>query len=316
MRLGKAIALRLFYGLISLIFVSFVTFAADELAPGDAATLLAGEKASPARVQAIREREGLNRPFLTRYLDFVGNAAQFKFGNSYFGTRESVSAILGRALSITVKIAFLAMLIAAAIGITLGTLAAVRQTQWPDKTILTVSTLGVTLPNFVLAPILAYFFAIKLNWLPLTWEADMRGPEIFYLILPVLILALRPMASITRLTRASMIETLHQEFIRLATAKGVPPLRLIVRHALRNAILPVVTALGSQFGILLTGSFTIDIAFGIPGVGMATIEAINQRDTPVLLAAVFVTGGMFVLVNMAVDMLLPMLDPRIREAQV
>ena len=214
------------------------------------------------------------------------------------------------------KIAFLAMLLAAAVGITLGTIAAVRETQWPDRGVLTISTLGVTLPNFVLAPILAYFFAIRLNWLPLTWEVNLRGPEIFYLILPVAILSARPMASITRLTRASMIETLHQEFIRLATAKGVPTFRLITRHALRNAILPVITSMGSQFGILLTGSFTVELAFQMPGVGMATIEAINQRDTPVILAAVLVTGAVFVLVNLAVDLMLPMLDPRIREAQI
>jgi ABC-type dipeptide/oligopeptide/nickel transport system permease component len=176
--------------------------------------------------------------------------------------------------------------------------------------------LGVTLPNFVLAPILVYIFAVKLDMLPTTWESDLRAPEWMYLLLPVVVLSLRPTALITRLTRASMIETLKQEFIRTAIAKGVPRFRLVTKYALRNAILPVITSIGTTFGFLLTGSFVAERVFTIPGVGSETIEAILRKDVPVIQGCVLATGIMFVVINTIVDLLLPILDPRIREAQV
>jgi ABC-type dipeptide/oligopeptide/nickel transport system permease component len=216
----------------------------------------------------------------------------------------------------TMKIAFLAILLAAAVGIFLGTIAAVWQNRAPDQAVLTLSTLGVTVPNFVLAPVLVYIFALRLDVLPQTWEVNLRAPEFYYLILPVVILAARPMASLTRLTRASVIDTLQQEFVRLAVAKGVPPFRLIFKHVLRNALLPVVTAIGTSFGFLLTGSFIIERAFVIPGLGSEAIEAIQRRDTPVIQATVLIAGALFILINLLVDVILPILDPRIREAQV
>jgi ABC-type dipeptide/oligopeptide/nickel transport system permease component len=167
-----------------------------------------------------------------------------------------------------------------------------------------------------LAPILVYIFAIKLNRLPTNWRLDRPEGDFYYLLLPVTILAARPAAVIMRLTRASMIETLQQEFIRTAIAKGVPRFRLYTRHALRNAILPVVTAIGTNFGFLLTGSFVIDRAFTIPGIGSRTIEAIISNDMPVVQACVLVTGAMFILLNTLIDMALPFIDPRIRESQI
>lgn len=289
---------------------------ADELAPGDAATAIAGEKATAESVQQLRQKMGLDRPWPVRYVEFVGNAAKGDFGNSYFQTREPVREILGRTLPMTMKIATMAILLASAIGITLGTIAAVYQNRIGDRSILSISTLGVTVPNFVLAPLLVYFFAIHLDVLPQTYSTRLVAPEIMYLILPVCILSARPMALLTRLTRASMIDTLQQEFIRTATAKGVPRARLLIRHALRNAILPVITAIGTTFGFLLTGSFVIERYFTIPGLGSKTIEAILQGDMPVVQAGILVTGSMFIILNLVVDILLPILDPRIRESQV
>jgi len=315
-RLAKSILLRLVYGLVSLLFISFVTFVADEISPGDAATLQAGEKARPEDVQRLRERMGLDRPWPVRYVEFVGKAVRFDFGNSLLGARQPVSQIIGKALPMTMKIAFLAILLAAGVGILLGTIAAVWQNRAPDQAVLTLSTLGVTVPNFVLAPILVYIFALRLDVLPQTWEVNLRAPEFYYLLLPVVILAARPMASLTRLTRASVIDTLQQEFVRLAVAKGVPSRRLIFKHVLRNALLPVVTAIGTSFGFLLTGSFIIERAFVIPGLGSEAIEAIQRRDTPVIQATVLIAGALFILINLVVDVILPILDPRIREAQV
>lgn len=312
----RAIGLRLLYGLASLIFLSLATFAVDEIAPGDAALVRAGEKASQATIDRIREEMGLNRPWPVRYIDYVGKAATGDLGTSNYGTREPVSEIIGESIGVTLMIATPAILLAAAVGIALGTLAALKQTRAQDQLILGFSTLGVTLPNFVLAPVLVLIFAVQMNRLPTTWETPMRAPIYFYLALPVLVLALRPMASLTRLTRASMIETLSQEFIKLARAKGVPYWRIAIRHGLRNAILPVITAIGTSFGFLLTGSFIVETIFIIPGMGQRTLGAITQGDTPVIMASVLVSGTLFILVNLVVDVIQPILDPRIRESQV
>lgn len=316
MRLTKIILIRLLFGVLSLFFISFVVFIADELAPGDAATIQLGDKATPASLARLRADLGLDRPWPIRYVEFVGNAARLDFGKSYFGTRERVWTIIGRTLPMTMMIAAMAIVLAAVIGIVLGTIAAIYQNRFMDRTVLVISTLGVTVPNFVLIPILVLIFAVYLNRLPTSWEVERVAPDIYYLILPIVVLAARPMATLTRLTRASMVDTLDQEFIRLATAKGVPPWRLYIKHALRNAILPVVTAIGTSFGFLLTGSFVVETAFTLPGLGYTTINAIQQGDTPLIEATVMITGALFILVNLLVDLALPFLDPRIRESQV
>ncbi len=316
MRLAKTILVRLLFGVLSLLFISFVVFIADELAPGDAATIQLGDKATPEKLARTRADLGLDRPWPVRYIEFVGKASHLDFGKSYFGTREEVWTTIGRTLPMTVRIAIFAILLASAVGILLGTIAGIYQNRFADRSVLVVSTLGVTLPNFVLIPVLVLIFAVYLNYLPTTWEVTRVAPDFYYLLLPVIVLAARPMATLTRLTRASMIDTLDQEFIRLAVAKGVPSFRLYVRHALRNAILPVVTAIGTSFGFLLTGSFVVETAFTLPGLGYTTINAIQQGDTPLIEATVIITGALFIVVNLLVDLTLPFLDPRIRESQV
>lgn len=315
MRLAKAISVRLLYGALSLLFISFVTFVVGLFTP-DAATLIAGEKASPETVAMIRHSMGLDRPWPIRYVDYLGKAFHGDLGNSYFGSKEPVASILARDLPMTAQIALAAILIAAGIGITLGTIAAIKENRAADRAALSFSTLGVTLPNFVVAPILIYIFCVRLDRLPTSWVVNRVAPDWVYLILPVAVLSLRPMALLTRLTRASMIETLNQEFIRTAVAKGVPPVRLYLRHALRNAILPVITATGASFGFLLTGSFVVERIFVLPGLGRETIEAIQRADHPVIQACILLTGALFIFVNLAVDIALPILDPRIRESQI
>jgi len=315
-RLAKPILLRLTFGVLSLFFISLVTFFAAALTPGDAATAIAGDKATPETVARIRHEMGLDRPWPIRYVKFVVDAGHGDFGKSYFGTREDVGSVVRRTLPLTVKTATLAIIIASFVGILLGTLAAVYQHRMADRSVLVFSTLGVTIPNFVFAPLLVYIFSMRLGWVPLIWTTDMTSSEFYYLVLPVLLLASRPMALITRLTRAMMIDTFQQEFIRTATAKGVPRGRLIFRHALRNAILPVITTVGTSFGFLLTGSFVIERYFVMPGLGSTTIEAIQKGDMPVIQAGILITGSMFIILNLLVDILLPILDPRIRESQI
>jgi len=316
-RLTKAILFRLLYGVLSLLFISFITFAAGALAPGDAAVLLSGEKATPQAIEAKRHELGLDRPFAVQYADYVWKAAHFDFGQSWYGLREPVSELIEQRGWVTLQIAFLAIILAAVVGIALGTVAAIYRSRAPDVGVLTVSTLGVTVPNFVLLPVLVYFFANRMEALPGDWlSGNSEWLPLQFRILPVIVLAARPMAQLTRLTRASMIDTMQQEFIKTATAKGVPPMRLIFKHSLRNAILPVISAIGVNFGYLLTGSFVVERAYSTPGLGSLGIEAINQRNTPVIQATVLVTGALFILINLLVDLLLPLIDPRIREAQV
>ncbi|MBI3721290.1 MAG: ABC transporter permease, partial [Fimbriimonas ginsengisoli] len=312
MRLAKALFLRLLFVLLSLLFISFVTFVATEAAPVDAALVLAGEKASPETIARIRHNLGLDQPWPARYVRYVGHAARGDFGTSYYGIKEPVSDILARNLPMTIRLATSAILLASIIGILLGTLAGLYHNRFADRSVLIFSTLGVTLPNFVLGPLFVYIFSLQLNRLPQTWSYDRPLPDWMYLIMPVALLAMRPTALLTRLTRASMIDTLQQEFIRTATAKGVPRGRLVFRHALRNAILPSITAIGTSCGYLLTGSFVVERFFILPGIGRETIEAIQQGNLPVIQACVFVTGAMFIGINLLVDLILPMLDPRIR----
>ena len=212
----------------------------------------------------------------------------------------------------TMTLAFSAIILSALVAIPLGTIAAIKENKATDYAVLTVSILAVTIPTFVLAPLLVYIFALRLDYLPQTWDNPLRGPFIYYLILPVSILAARPTATLVRLTRSSVLETMRQEFVRLAIAKGVSPLNLYVKHVLRNALLPVVTALGTNFGYLLGGSFIIETFFRLPGVGSRTIEAMLSRDTPVIQGCIIATGALFVLVNLLVDIAVPILDPRVR----
>lgn len=311
----KPIVIRLLVGCLSLLFISLVTFWAGHLS-GDPAVIMAGEKASPETIERIRVNLGLDKPWPIQYVNYLNNAVHGEFGNSFYGTHEKVGGIIARNLPMTLRLATIAILLAALVGISFGTLAGVYQNRFQDRFVLIFSTLGVTLPNFVLAPLLVYVYCIWLNQLPQTWEIERHAPDYLYLILPVAVLAARPAAMLTRLTRASMVDTLQQEFIRTAIGKGVPPLKLVFKHALRNAILPVITAIGTSFGFLLTGSFVVERFFILPGLGFMTIESIQRRDGMVVQACILITGALFIFVNLIVDLMLPLLDPRIREAQI
>jgi len=297
----------------TLVFITFLTFIIGELAPGDAATVRAGEKASAEFVEELREQMGLNRPLGIRYMDFVRGAAVLDFGESWYPPYHPVRQTLIDGMQQTGLLALLAIILATMLGVTLGCVAAIGHNKFSDRLAVTFSTLGICIPNFVLAPVLAYFFAIRLEVLPLTWEVNRTESILYYLALPVLILSLRPAAIITRLTRAAMIDTLSQEFIRTAFAKGVPYWRVITKHAFRNALVPIITAIGTSFGYLLTGSFIVESFFRIPGLGLRSIGSIYQGDYPVVQGTVLLFAVLFIFVNLIVDIFLPLLDPRVRE---
>lgn len=297
----------------TLIFITFLTFIIGEMAPGDAATVRAGEKASAEFVNELREQMGLNRPLSVRYVDFVKGATVLDFGESWYPPYHPVRRTLIDGMQQTGLLALLAIILAAILGVTLGCIAAIGHNTILDRVAVTFSTLGICIPNFVLAPVLAYFFAIRLEILPLTWEVNRTESILYYLALPVLILSLRPAAIITRLTRAAMIDTLSQEFIRTAFAKGVPYWRVISKHAFRNSLVPIITAIGTSFGYLLTGSFIVESFFRIPGLGLRSIGSIYQGDYPVVQGTVLLFAVLFIFVNLIVDIFLPLLDPRVRE---
>ncbi|MCH8274088.1 MAG: ABC transporter permease [Armatimonadetes bacterium] len=309
---GAQVLRRLAWTVPTLVFITLITFIAGDLAPGDPAVRKAGMHGGQEAVELIREKMGLNRPLHVRYAEFVWNAAHFEFGESLV-TPRAVNEIVLTGIQHTGRIALLAILLASGVGILLGGIAAIWRNRVADRLAVSFSTLGICIPNFVLAPVLVYIFAIWLDRLPVAWRDDPeRGPWI-YLILPVAIMALRPAAVITRLTRASMIDTLSQDFIRTAYAKGVPFWRTIIVHALRNSLVPIMTAVGTSLGFLLTGSFIIETAFLIPGLGSASIDAIRKADYPVIQATVLIFAVLFIAVNLLVDLLLPLIDPRIKE---
>jgi peptide/nickel transport system permease protein len=314
--LARQILARLAWSIPTLVFITLLTFIIGEMAPGDAATVIAGEKASRATIENIRERMGLNRPVAVRYAEFVTNAVRLDFGKSWFPPYRPVRDTIVSGMALTGLLAIMAIVLASVVGVFLGSVAAIYHNRWLDRVAVTFSTLGICIPNFVLAPVFIFLFALKLKALPETWPYNWDeltvAARVPFLIMPVVILALRPSAVITRLTRAAMIDTLAQDYIRTAFAKGVHFWTVMWKHAFLNSLVPIITAIGTTFGFLLTGSFILETAFRIPGLGLKSIQAIYQGDFPVIQATVLLFAVLFILVNLAVDILLPLIDPRIR----
>jgi ABC-type dipeptide/oligopeptide/nickel transport system permease component len=236
----------------------------------------------------------------------VWNAVRGDFGISLYN-RRPVGDIIRESFPATATLAVGAILLAVLVGIPAGIVAAVWHNRLPDRLSMTGVVLGISVPNFVMATLLILLVSVRLGWLPV---AGWGTPE--YLVLPVLVLAARPAASVARFTRTSMLEVLQQDYIRTARAKGVSEHLVILKHALPNALLPVVTVIGNAFGYLLTGSFIVETVFAVPGVGYRSIEAILRRDYPVIQATTLLFAFLFIVVNLMVDILYTRLDPRVR----
>jgi len=297
---------RLLQAVPTLLLISFLTFIMGFLAPGDPIRMILGERSDPQAVAQVRRELGLDQPWYVQYGRFVWNAVRGDFGISLYNWRP-VGDIIRESFPATAILAVLAILLATTVGIPTGVVAAVWHNRLPDRLSMLGVVLGISVPNFVLATMLILLVSVRLGWLPV---AGWGAPE--YLVLPVLVLAARPAASIARFTRASMLEVLQQDYIRTARAKGVPEHQIILRHALPNALLPVVTVIGNAFGYLLTGSFIVETVFAVPGVGYRSIEAILRRDYPVIQATTLLFAFLFIAVNLIVDILYTRLDPRVR----
>ncbi len=297
---------RLLQAIPTLLLISFLTFIMGFLAPGDPIRMILGEHSDPQAVAQVRRELGLDQPWYVQYGRFVWNALKGDFGISLYN-RRPVGDILRESFPATATLAVLAILLAVAVGIPAGIVAAVWHNRLPDRLSMTGVVLGISVPNFVLATLLILLVSVQWGWLPV---AGWGAPE--YLVLPVLVLAARPSASVARFTRTSMLEVLQQDYIRTARAKGVPERAVILRHALPNALLPVVTVIGNAFGYLLTGSFIVETVFAVPGVGYKSVEAILRRDYPVIQATTLLFAFLFIVVNLVVDLLYTRLDPRVR----
>ncbi len=304
--MARFILQRVGLALLSIWAVCTLTFFIALLAPGDPAELAAGQHSDPATLAHIRHEFGLDKPPLVRYGLYLWNAVHGNLGFSYY-TKEPVTDFIARALPNTALLALTAIVLALGVGILVGVLAALKPNTFLDRFLMTSVLIGVTLPNFVLAPVLISVFALKLGWLPV---AGWSGPE--YLILPAIVLAARPAALIGRMTRASLLETLRQDYIRTARAKGLSPLRIMVRHALKNAFLPVLTTAGVSFGYLLSGSFVVETIFTVPGAGYQSINSVFQRDYSVIQGTTLLLAVVFVTTNLVIDLLYVVLDPRVK----
>lgn len=316
--------------------ISLLVFAFLHLIPGDPADILIGERATPEQLAALRERLGLNRPLLVQYFSFLHSLLRLDLGTSIISGVPIADELRVR-FPATFELTLSAMTIALLLGIPIGVLAAIRKNSWLDNLVMTGSLLGVSLPVYWLGLLLIYLFAVNLQWLPasgrisveagfgfqpitgfylldalLRLDAKAFGDILAHLILPALTLSTIPLAILSRITRSAMLEVLSQDYIRTARAKGVAEVRVVAQHALKNALLPVTTITGLQFGTLLGGAILTETIFAWPGLGSWIYEGIFTRDYPVVQGGVVFIAVAFVLINLIVDISYALVDPRVQ----
>jgi len=295
-----------------LVGISFIVFLSMHLTPGDPAVIIAGPEAPQETIDQIREKMGLNDPFFVQYWNYVSGLLQGDLGYS-FQSSQNVSEALFSRFPTTLKLTIASVLVATVIGVSMGMLSAIRQNTWLDYTGTTIALAGVSIPNFWLGAMLILIFSVNLQWFPVaglsepwyTWAGFKQ------LILPSITLGTASTASKARLTRSEMLEVINSDYIRTARAKGVKERRVYFIHAFRNAIISVITVIGLQFGALLGGTIIVEEVFAINGIGRLMINAIAQRDAPMVQGGVLLIAFLFVLVNLIVDIIYTIVDPRI-----
>lgn len=298
---------RLLFAIPVILGVSILVFSMLHLLPGDPAELMLGEMGNtPENIERMRESLGLNDPLYVQYGRYLWYALQGDLGES-IRTRKPVSWYIGRQIMSTVQLTIAGIGTAVIVGMILGILAAVRQNSWLDHLSMFVALFGISVPNFWLGLLLIFVFSIWLGWVPVTGQDGLRG-----LILPATALALPSMAVVARLTRSSMLEVLRQEYVTVAHAKGLHTRLVILRHVLKNALIPVVTIVGLQFGSLLGGAVTIEIVFGRQGLGRILVDSVLAQDYPMVQGCVLLAAFVYVFVNLMVDITYAWIDPRIR----
>ncbi len=297
---------RLFLLVPTLLGVTLAAFLMLRLTPGDPVAIMLGEFASSTEVARLRRDLGLDQPLPFQYVKFVGRALRGDLGTSIRSRRE-VTAEIGDRVSSTVGLTLAAMVLAVSVGVPIGVIAATTKHVMVDSAAMAFALLGLSMPTFWSGLLLILFFSLKLGWLPITESEGLRA-----LVLPAVALAAPAAAVLARITRSSVLEVLRQEYIRTARSKGLVERLVVYRHALRNALIPVLTIVGLQFGGLLAGAVIVESVFARPGLGRLAVAAILARDFPTVQGVVLVVATMYVFVNLSVDVLYGLLDPRIR----
>jgi peptide/nickel transport system permease protein len=308
------IARRLLATIPVLAMVAVFVFLMLRLTPGDPAAIIAGDNANAQQVAAIRTALGLDKPLVEQFAIWVGRMLQGDFGESFFFKRTVASLIVQR-LEPTLALATVTILLSVLIAVPLGVIAAYRHDSWIDRGVMALSVAGFSIPVFVIGYMLIYVFAIQLGWLPVQGYRSITGgfgPFFERLILPACTLSVIYVALIARITRASMLEVMNEDYIRTARAKGLTESRILVRHALRTAAVPIVTVIGIGIALLIGGVVVTESVYGIPGLGRLTVDAVLARDYPTIQAVILLFSFAYVLVNLAIDLLYVFLDPRIR----
>lgn len=286
--------------------VSTLVFLFIHLIPGDPVQVMLGESANAADVEALRHQLGLNRPLGEQYAHFLKGLLTADLGKSIFTGQPIFKTIMSR-LPATVELTLASLVIALLIAIPLGVISARKQYSWLDNAATFIALLGISMPHFWLGPLLILLFAVHLNWLPVSGYGS-----IWHLILPAITLGSALAAKLTRMTRSSVLEALHEDYITTSRAKGLRESVVLFKHALRNALIPVITVLGIQFGALLSGALITETIFAWPGIGRLAIEAIQKRDYPLVQGCVLVFAFGYVLANLLTDLAYAAADPRIR----
>lgn len=302
----RYLAGRLLFSLVALWVLTLVTFILGAMAPGGPVEVILGQHADPAAIARLKKERGLNDPLPVQYGRWLGGVLKGDFGIS-FRDQQPITPTLKERYPVTVRLALMAGLFALLAGGILGLAAALRPGGWIDRTATFLSTTGISLPAFVVLPLLVLLFSLRLKIFPATY-----GGELWHLVLPAIALACRPAALIARVTRAAFLETLEQDYVRTAKARGAGPLRVLIRHAGRNALIPILTVLGASVGYLLGGSFVVETIFAVPGIGEISVASIPARDYPMIQAVVLLGATVFILTNLLVDLLYGLIDPRLR----
>jgi peptide/nickel transport system permease protein len=305
---------RLFATIVVMAVVAFAVFLLLYLTPGDPAAILAGDAATSQDIANIREALGLNAPFHVRLGEWAWRLLHGDLGISIF-TKLPVTQLIGQRIGPTLSLTLCTLVVSVLVAVPLGVVAAARAGRWIDRAVMGFSVGGFSLPVFVLAYVLIYLFSIELEWLPVQGYRPMSEgiwEWARHLILPSIALGTVYIALIARMTRAAMLDVLAQDYVRTAQAKGLAPSAVLIRHALKNAAVPIVTVIGIGVGLLIGGAIVTETVFALPGVGRLTVDAILRRDYPVIQGIVLMFSAAYVLINLAVDLSYMFFDPRIR----
>jgi peptide/nickel transport system permease protein len=297
-----------------MLIVAFCVFSLLYIAPGDPAAIIAGDQATPADVERIRASLGLDRPFLVRFGEWLWQILHGDFGTSIC-TNLPVSHMIAQRIEPTISLMLLAIVFAVSVAIPLGVLAAWKHGSWVDQAVMVLAVFGFSTPVFVVGYLLAYVFALQFNWLPVQgFNSISTGivPFLRNMALPTLALGLVFIALLARITRATMLDVLNQDYVRTAKAKGVGQRAVLFVHALKNAAVPIITVIGNGVALLIGGAVLTESVFAIPGLGRLTLDAILRRDYPVIQGVVLLFSFSYVVVNLLVDLAYTLFDPRIR----